>query len=265
MDRKKGAVLGASLMVCALAGAGLEHVRQRWLATVEEAPVEADVAEVKPERPKVVTVRDESAVREAAALRKRVAELEEALSARSAERAQVTQPPKEEPVSEERPRRQSWEDRMAQMKKENPEQYAEMQKRREEFRQNIEQRVRDRADFLDAIDVKSMTATQRENHEKLLATVTRVNELMAQMGTPGAENTHELRREMGESMATLGELYGEERRFLFEETAKAVGYQGAEATAFAEQMQTIIDNTTMMPGPGFGRRGGGERGGPPAQ
>ena len=264
MDRKKGAVLGVSLAVCALAGAGVEHVRQRWLASGAEAPAEADAPAVRAERPRVVTVRDESAVRDAAALRKRVAELEAALSARSAERAQVAPPPAEEPVREERPRRQSWEDRMAQLKKENPEQYAEMQKRREEFRQTIEQRARDRADFLDAIDVKSMTAAQRENHEKLLTTVARVNELMALMGMPGAENTHELRREMGENMAALGELYAEERRFLFEETAKAVGYQGTEATAFAEQMQTIIDNTTMMPGPGFGRRGGG-RGAPPAQ
>ena len=258
----------AGVLVCVLAGAGIEHVRHVLTTVPQEEQDQAGPALLakEPVTPRTVVVKDEETLRAAEALRRRVAELERALAARDAAGVQEQEPPKPVEVAQtERPRRQSFEDRMEQMKKDNPEQYAEMQKRREEFRQNIEQRVRDRADFLDAIDVKSMTATQRENHEKLLATVTRVNELMAQMGTPGAENTHELRREMGETMATLGELYSEERRFLFEETAKAVGYQGAEATAFAEQMQTIIDNTTMMPGPGFGRRGGGERGGPPAQ
>ena len=254
MNRKQSVWFGVGLLLCELVGAGVEHVRQVWVKPELESPVAAAVQTAKP-GPKVVTVRDESAERAAQALRKRVAELEKALAERVSERAQKPETPVVEQVREERPRRQSWEDRMAQMKKDDPEQYAEMQKRREEFRQNMEQRARDRADFLDAVDVKSMTDPQRENHEKLLSTVARVNELMAQMGTPGVD-THELRQEMGETVATLGELYSEERRYLFEETAKAVGYQGNEASAFADQMQTIIDNTTM---PGFGMHGGGRR------
>ena len=259
MNWKRNLWLGMGLMLCALAGAGIEHVRQGRVKPESVAPAEVTDHLAKPLRPKVVAVRDDSAERAAVALRKRVAELEKALAEREVERVQKSETPVVEQAREVRPRGQSWEDRMAKLKKDDPEQYAEMQKRREEFRQTMEQRVRDRAEFIDAVDVKSMTEPQRENHEKLLATVARVNELMAQMGAPGAENTHEVRHEMGQTLATLGELYTEERRYLFEETAKAVGYQGADASAFADQMQNIVDNTTMMPG--FGMHGGGHRDG----
>ena len=145
---------------------------------------------------------------------------------------------------------------------ETPEQLAERQQRRDEFRQRIEQRARDRAEFLAAVDVKGMTEEQRTNHEQLLATIERVNALMEQMRDPEAARTQEMRREMGEAMAALGELYSAERTYLFEQTAKAVGYSGSDAAAFVEHIQSVIDNTSMMPGgmggpggPGFGRRG----------
>jgi len=243
MNRKQGLCAGVGMVLCALAGAGFEHVRLWLFAPIAEEPVEAEVQAAAPARPRVVTVKDESAERDAAALRKRVADLEQAL----AERAQaVQQPPKEEPVREERPRRQGWAERMEQLKKENPERYAEMQKRREEFRQNMEQREQDRANFLTAVDEKNMTAAQRENHEKLLATTARIDELRAQMDqTENGEARDKLRQEMGETMASLGDLYGAERRYLLEEAGRAVGYQGSQASDFADQMQGIIDNTTM--------------------
>ena len=255
MNLKQGLWVGLGMVFCVCVGIGMEHVRL-WLFVPELAePVATEIQTAEKVRPRVVTVRDESAVRDAEALRKRVAELEKALTERDSAKAAIP-PAQETAVSEERPRRQSWKDRMEQLKKDNPAQYAEMQKRREEFRQGMEQREMDRADFLAAVDVKNMTSLQRENHEKLLATVARVNELMAQMGEPGSENSA-VRQEMGATMGLLHDLYGQERSYLLEATAKSIGYEGDEATAFAEQIQTIIDNTTMM-GPHIGH--GGPRG-----
>jgi len=153
---------------------------------------------------------------------------------------------------------------MEQMRRDKPEQYAEMQRRREEFRQSMEQRVRDREDFLAAIDVEGMTPEQRQNHEQLLATVARMNALMASMmgnGRPRGEEGDALRQEMREAMSTLEDLYASERRYLLEATAKAAGYSGNDVQAFSEHIQTILEHTSMMPG-GFGPRRG--RGGPPA-
>ncbi len=262
-QKKKGLVAVAGVFGCLFVGAGLEHVRLALASPeAEEAQPEtvaAKRAEAQPVRTLVVT-NDADARAANEALRKRLAELEQALAARPAE---PEQPPVETaPPPEERPRRQSFTERLEQMKKENPEQYAEMQKRREEFRQTMEQRAQDRAEFASAIDTRNMSDEQKANHEKLLDTVARVNELMAQMGAAEGDRRSDLRQEMGEAMHSLGELYGTERRYLFEETARAVGYTGDQVGEFADSMQTIIDNTTMS---GFGRHGGhGNAGGPAA-
>jgi hypothetical protein len=260
MNSKKTGLMAAGILVCVLAGAGIEHARQMLTTVPQEEPDPAETglrASSDVSAPRTVVVKDDAALRAAAALRQRVAELEKALAQRDAER--VPEPPKPQEAPADPPRRPSFSDRMEQLKKDNPEQYAEMQKRREEFRQSMEQRAQDRAEFLAAVDTKNMNDAQKENHAKLLETVARVNELMAQMNQPGVEHTKELHQQMGEAMGSLGELYTEERRYLLEETGRAVGYQGGQASDFADQMQAIIDNTTM---PNFGRHGGG-RGGQP--
>lgn len=258
MSYKKTGLMVAGVLVCVLAGAGVEHVRHVLTTVPEEEPDPAE-ALARPSEvvtaPRTVVVKDDAAEREAAALRRRVAELELALARPVPE----PQNPKED-APPERPRRQSFSDQMEKMKKENPEQYAEMQKRREEFRQSMEQKAQDRAEFIATVDTKNMNEVQKENHEKLVATVARVNDLMAQMNQPGAEHTQEMHQQMGEAMGALGDLYTEERRFLLEETGRAVGYQGSQAAEFADQMQSVIDNTTM---PNFGRHGGGNRGAQP--
>ena len=179
----------AGMLLCAVAGMGVEHVRQSLLASGSRGKPMKDAPAVKPLPPRpAVKVRDESAERAVAALRRRVAELERDLAARDAAVKQLVEErlqPQGEParVEEALPRRQSFAERMEHLKKENPEQYAE-----------------------------------------------------------------------------LNELYGDERRYLLEATARAVGYEGAQAAEFADQVQSMIDNTTMMP-PRFGR--GDPQGGPP--
>lgn len=261
MDVKRCVVLGVGVCVCVLVGAGIEHVRLSLSAPAQETPVVQETVRVA----QAPAVRNAATERDAEALRKRVAELERALAERSSGRNRRPQPAQvEETVTEgerENNQPQSWEDRMERMRTEDPDRYAEMQQRRESFRQSMEQRARDRADFLDAVDVSSMTREQRANHEKLLDAVSRANDLMALMAEGGRRRGEEgdaLRQEMGETMASLGQLYESERQYLFEATAKAAGYTGNDVQAFTEHIKTIIENTSAMPS--FGRGGGGPGG-----
>lgn len=257
MSYKKTGLTVAGILVCVLAGAGIEHVRQVLTTVPQEEPDPAETVlrpSASASTPRTVVVKDEAAERAAAALRRRVAELEQALAQHDAER--VPEPPKPKEVPADPPRRQSFNDRMEQMKKDDPVQYAEMQKRREEFRQSMEQKAQDRADFIAAVDTKDMNEMQKENHEKLVETVARANELMAQMNQPGFERTPEMRQQMGEVMSSLHDLYNEERNTLLEGVGRAVGYQGPQAAVFADTMKTIIENTSM-PNFGHGNRGGG--------
>jgi hypothetical protein len=243
---------------CLVVGAGLERVRQAL--TVPEIAPDPRLEERARFTPTVRTIIVTNSAAERAAnevLRRRVAELEKALAAREAARVQEPKTPTEE-KREERPPRQFFTERMEQLKKEKPEEYAELQKRFEERRQSREQQKQDQAEFMAAVDTKNMTDMQKENHAKLVETVARLNELSAQMHQPGVERTPEMNQEMHEARSSLGELFVQERRFLLEETGRAIGYQGTQAGEFADQMQVIIDNTTM---PGFDWHGFGDRGG----
>ncbi len=257
-------------VAAALAGLVAGGVLERARVAAEAAGRPAQDAAVKAAAPEPVTKRDLMALQSANdALREANERLRQRLSEAARPPADgfadyddvpaATNANEVEAVDERRPRRESFAQRMERMRQENPEEYAERQRRREEFRQQITQLAYDRNDFLSSIDVKRMNAAQRENHEKLLATVDQVNGLLAEMDTAEGDRRRELGRAMAEAGMTLDALYAEERRYLFEETARSMGYRGDAAAAFADHVQGIIDNTSLMPDL---RRGRGGRGGP---
>jgi hypothetical protein len=158
-------------------------------------------------------------------------------------------------------KRESWNDRMERMKTEEPEKYAEMQQRREEFKERMTQRSNDRREFLASIKPDNMNDEQLANHARLVELTDKIDATMKLMMSGEVENTHDLRHEMYESFGEMGDLYASERQYLLEETAAAVGYKGDEAALFTAHISDIIENTTMQHPMMGGGRGG--RGGPP--
>ncbi|MDD4101999.1 MAG: hypothetical protein PHU80_05135 [Kiritimatiellae bacterium] len=263
MKQKKLVLTMAAVLSGMVAGGVLEHVRVAAKVSAQPEPVagEAKVAAPAPvEKRDLMSLQSANDALRAAneELRRRLAEAERALADDGVgiSEAAATNSPGEAVDEERRPRREGFAERMERMRQENPEAYAEMQRRRDEFRQQMEQFARDRNDFLTAVDVKNMNEAQRENHEKLMETVAHVNSLMGEMETAEGERRRELWREMSEAGMALDTLYAEERRYLLEETARSIGYQGNDASAFADHMQTIIENTSLMPNFGRGRGGG---------
>ncbi len=263
MQTKKIGLMGAGILFCLVAGAGFEHARLWFTTAPPEAPVPVESAPrpVRDEaQPKTVVVRDEASARAAAALRQRVLELEQALAARDAELEKARQAKAVEPEAPAGGNRPSFADRMEQFKKEQPEQYAEMVKRRDEFRQRMEQDQKDRVAFLSAMDTQGMSAEQKATHTKLLQTLAAMDTLWAQRtqssAEPGSEADTALRQAMGQTMADLGMLAGQERDILLQQAASAAGYKGEDATKFVQYIQKTIQSTSMFGGPG-GPRGGG--------
>lgn len=211
---------------------------------------------------------------DAESLRARVRELEKLLDAREARLAELAgasarepapRPPTEEQAAEapgepRRPR-EGFRERMERMKTEEPERYAEMQKRQEEFRARMRAASEARDTYLSSVDTSRMTAEQKSSHERLLAALKARDAFMERM-RPDAENplTDEERQEFFASMREIGPLMAQERRYLLEETGRAYGEEGAE---FADYIQEIFDNTSDRPpmGRGRGPRFGGGRGG----
>lgn len=125
-----------------------------------------------------------------------------------------------------------------------PEQLAEMQKQREEFRLQVERRAKERSDFLASVDTKNMSEGQRQNHKKLLATVERLNKIRVEMTQTNLATSTELRKELHDTGHLIDELYALERRSLFEELARSVGCKGPNVVEFANTVENIINNTS---------------------
>lgn len=253
MNKMRVAGIVAGVCVCMAAGAGLERLRQLFFVQVPEIPLIEEEAG-KPER---VVVKDERAEYEAERLRRQVESLQRALAAQQRTAAAETLAPAVVEAAEEdaSPRRGPGGRRGQQQPELTQEQIEEMQARREEFNQRREQMAADRMNFLANVDVKSMTAAQRENHEKLVASVARMNELMTAFSR--GDSSEDDREELRGLVQELGILYEEERHTLL---AQAVG------AAKVDPIQTIYENTSIPRGGpgggfGFGGQGGGFGGG----
>ena len=155
-------------------------------------------------------------------------------------------------------RRASFEERMAQLKTSDPARYAEMQKQRDDFRQRMQTQADERAEFLRKIDATGMTDEQRANHEKLTQAVEQARATMAQIATLSPEDAAAARQQMMATMGSVSDLYQQERRYLLEQTGRAMGYQqDADLGQFVDYIQQIVDQTSMPRGFGGGRGGNG--------
>ena len=158
-------------------------------------------------------------------------------------------------------RRAAFEERMAQLKRDDPARYEEMQKQREEFRQRIQAQADERSEFLKKVDTVDMTDAQLANHQKLLDAVEQARAMMAQIASMSPEQVAAARQQMGQMIGEVSDLYQQERVYLLEQTGRAMGYSEAEAGQFSAYIQQIYDQTAMPRGLGFGGFG---RGGPNA-
>jgi hypothetical protein len=161
-------------------------------------------------------------------------------------------------AEKERPQRQreSFEDRIAKMKEEDPEGYAEMvqkrQERQEEMRYNLAERT---ATFMD-LDTSLMTEEERLNHEQLVEKMANVWALTEQFQDPEAAPDREAMRELFTAAREVRPLMEVERTIMFKQLGSELGYEGDESEAFATHVEDII-NATSIQMPGRGGRGGG--------
>jgi len=251
--QNKFVMLGLGLVAGLVMGAGGSFGWMTLTAPPPEVPVEATA--VKPER--IVKVVDEQALYEA---KRQIEELKRQLA--DGGKGTSGREPKEPKIVKADGAEKSDADKVRDLVKSvlTPEQQAEIAAQRDAFRQQMQQRVTARTDFLASVDTRQMNASQRANHDKLVAASSRMAELTAAMMDGKGEMSSEARKEMHDLGHSMEELYQEERKTLLESTGKSLGYTGDQAQQFADQIQSIYDNTSSrsMWGGGFsGRRGGG--------
>ena len=241
-----------------IAAALLAGVAIGYFVKDEPIPAEEPKVEAKAKKP-VADKGDEATVK---ALRHRITELERLLAEKEdkseiaisnavAEAAKVRPP---------EPPRQHWRERMEEMKKNDPERYAQMTNRFAQWRMDRAAQARDKIDFLSSIDTSRMSAGAKKTHNALQDLIARREDLEQQLHQEDLSD-EERGKLMGELHSTHHELMrlnGEERKNLFDETAKGLGFTGADAKEFTATIQEVIEATDS--GWGGRRHGGGPRG-----
>ena len=156
-----------------------------------------------------------------------------------------------EPAAEEPPRRMTRQERMEQLKRENPERYAEMERRRQEFQARMEEFQTRRDDFFANIDLELLTPTQQEMHfqyTEALAKQQAAIDRMRALAESGEEATEEDRAAIRESFRLVRGLQGAERDALLSAVATSMGLQAGEETdTFINVIKEVYDFTGSMP------------------
>ena len=159
--------------------------------------------------------------------------------------------PAPEPAAEEPPRRMTRQERMEQLKRENPERYAEMERRRQEFQARMEEFQTRRDDFFANIDLELLTPTQQEMHfqyTEALAKQQAAIDRMRALAESGEEATEEDRAAIRESFRLVRGLQGAERDALLSAVATSMGLQAGEETdTFINVIKEVYDFTGSMP------------------
>ena len=226
---------------------------------VKDEPIPAEEPKVEEKAKKPVTDKGEEA--SVKALRRRIAELEKLLAEKDGESEVAISNAVAEAVKMRPPEppRGNWRERMEEMKKNDPERYTQMTNRFAQWRRSRAEQARNKIDFLSSIDTSHMSAGAKKTHNALQDLIATREGIEQQLQSPDLSD-EERGKLMGELHSTHHELMrlnGEERRNLFEETARNLGFSGEDAKEVSATIQEVIRATDS----GWGGHHGGGRGG----
>ena len=158
-----------------------------------------------------------------------------------------TKTPEEQPQT---PERESYAERMARLKEEDPEEYQrivdERRERQEMMQYNLAERT---AIFLD-MDTSFMNAEELANHQQLVDKMATVFELTQQFNAPENGPNRSNMREMWTAMSEARPLMDRQRITLFENAFREqIGMSEDEAAQMAAYFEHLNEATTINPFP----------------
>ena len=148
-------------------------------------------------------------------------------------------------------------ERLERFKRERPDEFAALQRRREAIRAARKAAAVDRQDFLDSIDGAFLTAEQRKTHvayADALAARQEARERMTAARRTGAAVSDADRAQLQAAERVIREQGEAERAALLEAAARTVGVEGAEDLKRFRETISAIFEVTREPESGFRRR-----------
>ncbi len=153
--------------------------------------------------------------------------------------------------------------RMAELRKNDPQRYAQITNRFAQMRQRNLNRVQNQLDLLESVDRSRLTKAEQDVHDQYQEAVARREELRELLNPQNEDITEEQRREAFRELRDLDQqtqrLAESERNTLLTQAARDMGITGTEAAEFAETVSAIYEATQTRGGPGGPPRERGDR------
>lgn len=136
---------------------------------------------------------------------------------------------------------------LEEMKRTDPERYAQTTNRIAQWRRHRAEQARSTVDFLSSLDVSGMDEAAKKTHADVQQLILRRDAIESQMQQEdlGDEERGRLLQDMWQTTRDLVRLNGDERKNLFDATARVLGFDGQDVDEITETLLGIVDATSL--------------------
>jgi hypothetical protein len=142
--------------------------------------------------------------------------------------------------------RLSFQERMAQLKEEDPERYEEMIQQRSERQEQMRYDQASRLAIFTELDTSGMSQEELANHNQLIERLTALWEVTEAYDPESPPDWQAFREAVGD-FRELGRIMDQERTYIFKQLGTEVGLSGSDADDFAAYAQEIVEITSLRP------------------
>lgn len=136
-----------------------------------------------------------------------------------------------------------WED----LKQTNPQQYEAITNRRAQARQDMAASLAEKAEYLKAGDTSAMTGEEREQYQRMTELLNETRLLTEQLQTESPDvDRRAIMQTLHKNMRELEPLLSAERSREWYNLGLQLGYQEADAKAFGDYLNKVIDLTSLQ-------------------
>ena len=249
MNQKQNVLL-ITIAILIAVGAGTAAIKQnekRKAVETELASLKALIDTVQtPSEPTPTPTPDTTEMDQ---LKSELARLQETLE-NTQEKLIIYRQQTPEPTLTQNPERESFADRMARLKEENPEEYQRMIDERRERQQNTQYSLAQRTAIFMDMDTSYMSEAELENHNAFVDALASIFESSQQFDNPEVRPNRRQMREIWEQVREAQPIVDQQRKTIFTSTFRQeLNMNDTEAEDFYNNLKHIMDVTTIAPRP----------------
>ncbi len=185
-------------------------------------------------------------------LKKKYAELEATMQKKDNYIAslQSQNQPKEKPEQN-----QSYAQRLANLKENNPELYKRIQENKKRFQEKMEKKLNTSLNFLDGFDTSRLSEAEKEKFATLSEKMKSFEGIQDRIAEATPEERQEIFAELRQDKQEVNELMTDVRNIALDDFAESIGYEGNQVKQVSKYIDSIYKATsTGRGGPGRGRK-----------